>query len=157
MSINKNTYLCFVGGLRQHLTFTIKSFSSFSHSGSSGMVFLCKTPTNKSRGEANTSKIYRSVVKQLDCVGLTKTPNNSKVTLFCYLRFYAAILGNVAKLTTLKKQTHKVLFTVPEMAINLQKELCQSVSFLLSFCSELIEKMSKNFCFLGSPPSSISS
>lgn len=40
MLLTNFNYLCFVGGLRQQIAYSLKSFSSFSHSGSSGMVFL---------------------------------------------------------------------------------------------------------------------
>lgn len=147
----KNIYLCNSDGSYRQMVHTVsfKSLSSFfSHSGSSGMVFLCQ----KQNPGINRGKIInRSVSKIFDCVGLTKPRLISKLGNFCYLRFYAAILGNVAELTTLKKKTHKVLFTVPEMAINLQKEHCQSASFLLSFSCESMKKWQKNFRFLLSP------
>lgn len=149
MKLIENTYLCFAGFGQQTFHSNYKSVSSFSHSGSSGMVFLClksKTPAFKP-GRI----IKRSVSKIFDCVGLTKPQLISKLQHFCYLRFYAAILGNVAELTTLKKQSHKGLFTASEMAINLQNEHCQSASFLLSLSREKIKKMKQIFAFLGFP------
>lgn len=144
MLFNKSNYLCFVGDSRQQISYD-KSLSSFSLSGFTGKVFLClksKTPAIKP-GQT----IERSVSKIFDCVGLTKPQLISKLQHFCYLRFYAAILGNVAKLTTLKKQSRKGLITASEMAINLQNKPCQSALFLLSFSCEKIEKKS----FLGFP------
>jgi hypothetical protein len=88
----KNIYLCNSDGSYRQMVHTVsfKSLSSFfSHSGSSGMVFLCQ----KQNPGINRGKIInRSVSKIFDCVGLTKPRLISKLGNFCYLRFYAAIL-----------------------------------------------------------------
>lgn len=138
------TYLCGVGDFSQHPFSTShnKSLSSFSHSGSSGMVFLLhKAPTFYAEALLN---INRSVFKAFDCVGLTKPQSTSKLSFFCYLRFYAAILSNVVKLTTLKKQTQMVFSQYLKWQLICKSSIDNKPAFCLV---SVVKKDEKNFVF----------
>lgn len=139
-------YLCSVDETRQFLVSIIgKSLSSFfSRSGSSGTVFSClkiKTPVVKPG-----CIMKRSVSKIFDCVGLTKPQPISKLSNSCYLRFYAAILSNVAELTTLKKQSQMVFSQYLKWQLTCKSSIDNKTAFCLV---SVVKKIKKN-CFLPS-------
>ena len=142
----KNIYLCNLGGFRQ--LFPIVSFKSlssfFSLSGSSGKVFLCNNPDHKPGLHSFTD---RSVFKAFDCVGLTKPQSISKLLFICYLRFYAAILSNVVKLTTLRKQSQMVF----SQYLKWQLTCKSSIDNKPAFCLVSVVKKSKKNLFFALP------
>jgi len=140
MLISNFPYICFVDGFRQQIAYD-KTLSRFSHSGSSRMVFLCKTPTKRS---GFLTKITRSVLKQFDCVGLTKPQSTSKLGIFCYLRFYAAILSNVVKLTTLRKQSQMVFSQYLKWQLTCKSSIDNKPAFCLV---TVVKKDEKNLFF----------
>lgn len=134
------TYLCLVGGSRQQFHSINTAFSSLASS-QKGEVFLCNNPDHKPGLQFN---LTRSVLKQFDCVGLTKPQSISKLLHFCYLRFYAAILSNVAKLTTLKKKAQAVFSQYPKWQLTCKNSIDNQPIFCLV---SVVKKNEKNFVF----------
>jgi len=100
--------------------------------------FYAKTPATNSG--ANFPIIIRSVFNVFDCVGLTKPYSTSKLLHFCYLRFYAAILSNVAELTTLRKKAQSVFSQYLKWQLACKKSIVNQSLFCLVFSCEMIKK-----------------
>jgi len=104
--------------------------------------FYAKTPATNSG--ANFPIIIRSVFNVFDCVGLTKPHSTSKLIQFCYLRFYAAILSNVAKLTTLRKQSQMVFSQYLKWQFTCKSSIDNQPAFCLV---SVVKKDEKNLFF----------
>lgn len=144
MDLRYFIYLCGVGDFSQYPFSTIhsKSLSSFGASSKGVSLFLYNNPGLWPGLNISNN---RSVFKAFDCLGLTKPLSIPKLVFICYLRFYAAILSNVAGLTTLKKQSQMVF----SQYLKWQLTCKSSIDNQTAFCLVLVVKMmKKNLFFL---------